>query len=221
MAETVKREETAWTGQIPGCGGCKILVDGARPLANREQDLEQVEEWNEHGELKDQIEDVEDIFGDMPVSGSVAEAQAAAAQREAQQAAAKGDKPPAPIRQASETRHISISEPKRDKSPASLLGKDTTVAMAMKQAGAEAAAKAGQKKTTAGTATTDSSSSNAPTSISSEIKREPDMEDHNTANTEAKTPALLAEEGAMKMTIEKLQSGNEADSTFVFPRQNQ
>lgn len=181
-----------------------------------------MEEWNEHGELKDQIDDLEDVFGDMPVSGSVAEAQAAAAQREAQQAAAKGGKPPAPLRQASETRHISISEPRREKAPAALAGKDATLSMAMKQAGAEAAAKAGQKKTTttptAGTntgTTAKAAATGSASSVSSESTRESDLEEVNTANTDAKTPALLAEEGAMKTTVEKLQSEGEVDSTCV------
>ena len=115
-----------------------------------QQDLEQVEDWNEHGELEDQIEDAIDIFGDVPISATTAEAQAAdAARREQQRQQAAGGS--AQARTASETRHISISEPGRHDSdarkPSQSEGKtDSPLNMAMRQAGAEAAKKAGEKK---------------------------------------------------------------------------
>lgn len=168
------------------------------------KDLEQIEEWNEYGELEDELEAVIDIFGDVPVSSTSAEAHAAAAERANAQAAGGSSQ----ARTASETRHISISDPKTDKKQDDSINKnDTPMSMAMRQAGAEAAAKAGQKKSTTALAPTktpedvtppDTKPSTTPTTL-------PESQEPSTV-TDAKTPGQLASEGAQKTSLAKITS---------------
>ncbi|KAK5944576.1 hypothetical protein PMZ80_003858 [Knufia obscura] len=179
-------------------------------------DLDQVEEWNEYGELEDQIEDQVDIFGDVPISATSAEAQAAAAARvEAQRAslASQG-------RTASETRHISISDPKegRKKSEDGSGGKDTQkegnspLSMAMRQAGAEAAAKTGQKKGAVGDVkaqeaakSKQATDSSIPAPVAGQVsKLDADAEDVSKVETGAKTPGQLASQGQSRTSVDKL-----------------
>lgn len=195
-----------------------------------EQDLEQVEEWNEYGELEEQIEDQIDIFGDVPISATAAEAQQAAAARAQAQEEARKSAQSGTGRTASETRHISISEPKdqkRKESDATTPGsekKDSPLSMAMRQAGAEAAAKAGQKKTTTATTTTsktdpvkiaDTSAAQesmpppeVPASATVSPKLDTGSADPDTAMTDAKTPGQLASEGAKKTSIDKIEASS-------------
>ena len=188
-----------------------------------QQDLEQVEDWNEHGELEDQIEDAIDIFGDVPISATTAEAQAAdAARREQQRQQAAGGS--AQARTASETRHISISEPGRHDSdarkPSQSEGKtDSPLNMAMRQAGAEAAKKAGEKKDASKPALMPTSSEaqvlneernkampppDVPASAATGL--DPDAEDVSQVETGAKIPSQLAAQGATKTTTDKMES---------------
>lgn len=189
------------------------------------QDLETVEDWNEHGELEDQIEDQIDIFGDVPISATSVEAHAAAAARlEAQKASSSSQG-----RTASETRHISISDPKSDArrqsedNPAGSLGdgkRDThsPLSMAMRQAGAEAAAKAGQSSSGSSTGTSGTSGKTATISTSREPsgttvpaptpakvpKLDAGAEEVSQVETGAKTPEQLASQGQSRTSVDKL-----------------
>ena len=189
-----------------------------------------MEEWNEYGELEDQIEDQVDIFGDVPISATSAEAQATAAARlEAQRSSSSSQG-----RTASETRHISISEPvgearrKGEERAESLADakKDThsPLSMAMRQAGMEAAAKvkAGQKKSEEASgggsgaekskaAATGTSTSEDPTDSSTSTpstaalpKLDADAEEVAKVETDAKTPEVLASQGQKKTSTDKL-----------------
>ncbi|KAK5087050.1 hypothetical protein LTR05_004221 [Lithohypha guttulata] len=198
-------------------------------------DLEQVEEWNEHGELEDQIEDQIDIFGDVPISATSEQAHAAAAARSQAQEQARQSAAAGLGRTASETRHISISEPQRDKDQRNKSvdaqqpqehnmsdKKDTPLSMAMKQAGHEAAAKAGQKNvsmsssgaaaTVTPKATAAPESSMPPPSIPASAI-DPDAEEPGTLNTEAKTPEQLSKEGVSRgVSIDKVNSNSDGAS---------
>lgn len=187
-----------------------------------------MEEWNEYGELEDQIEDQIDIFGDVPISATSAEAHAAAAARnEAQRASLASIG-----RTASETRHISISDPReelaRKKSqtddspnPAVNLGdkKNSPLSMAMRQAGAEAAAKAGQKSSStsgaqAQAATTGKDPTDTTTSApATAAKLDPDAEEVTQTETAAKTPEQLASQGQKKTSVDKLGGSPEDEGT--------
>lgn len=178
--------------------------------ADRFQDFEQIEEWNEYGELEDEIEAVIDIFGDVPVSSTAAEAQAAAAERANAQSTGGSSQ----ARTASETRHISISDPKNDRKKSETADKpESPMSMAMRQAGAEAAAKAGQKKDTSTTAAPatktptdvtplDTKPSTTPTTL-------PESQEPSTV-TDAKTPGQIASEGAPKISLDKINSSQTA-----------
>ena len=158
------------------------------------QDLEQIEEWNEYGELKEQIEDTpaEDLLSTKPAA------------------------PPAPAqvsaptsRDSSQGRHISISEPPKsaDRNPAAALEQTgSPMAMAMRQAGAEAAAKAGQKKTAKPVTTVPKPTEIDTTAPTSEVKIATPMADpaEDPAITQAKAPAQLAAEGAKRTSLDKI-----------------
>lgn len=186
-------------------------------------DLEQVEEWNEHGELEDQIEDQIDIFGDVPISATSEQAHAAAAAREEAQRHATGSVG----RTASETRHISISEPEKEQRRRAEESakehnmsdkKDTPLSMAMKQAGQEAAEKAkssagaGQKNVSNSGITDMPPPSSIPPSAARAAKAlDADAEEPETLNTQAKTPVQLSKEGVPRASsIDKSAAADEA-----------
>ncbi len=127
--------------------------------------------------------------------------------------------------------HISISEPAEDrrKSSANAPKKDDTpLTMAMRQAGAEAAAKAGQKKVVKpGSLLSDKPKSpNDPTSPAvpapiSDVKlgkasRDPHA---STETTAAKMPMQLAAEGAKRTSVDKIaESESSTDAETETPR---
>lgn len=100
--------------------------------------------------------------------------------------------------------------------------KDTPLSMAMKQAGHEAAAKAGQKNvsmsssgaaaTVTPKATAAPESSMPPPSIPASAV-DPDAEEPGTLNTEAKTPEQLSKEGVSRgVSIDKVNSNSDGAS---------
>lgn len=212
-------------------------------LTSLHQDLEQVEDWNEHGELEDQIEDQVDIFGDVPISATSAEAHATAAARaqaqaEAVAAAKASGGAGSQARTASETRHISISDPKDEGRKGSASSgserRDSPLSMAMRQAGAEAAAKGAQKKSSSGGSAVEvtkgttaprqrpldeSESAGTGTKIpppeASKVlpKLDADSEEVSKVATGAKTPELLAAEGAKKTSLDKVATASSGSST--------
>ena len=120
-------------------------------------------------------------------------------------------------RSSSETRHISITEPKETQkdntsnNPGGGLKKDddSPLSMAMRQAGAEAAAKAGQKKTgTAQAAAAPSSepdtSEKTPTPASTKMSADAEEPGLDANATAAKTPAQLAAEGKARTSVDKI-----------------
>ncbi|KIW87044.1 uncharacterized protein Z519_12341 [Cladophialophora bantiana CBS 173.52] len=175
-------------------------------------DLEQIEEWNEYGELKEQIAATQD-FGGLATTTNLAP------QVPATSASSSGP----PSRASSETRHISIAEPTEkekhtaagDAKPAlSQKSAESHMNMAIRQLGAEAAAKATQKKgataqpakaaavPTKGQSTTDQ----VPTATAERLSTEAAAESADTAKevTAAKTPAQLASEGAARTSVDKI-----------------
>lgn len=157
-------------------------------------DLEQIEEWNEYGELKEQIDD-------NPAVEALPTKTAAPA------APAQVSGPPS--RDSSETRHISISEPPKsaDRNPAATLDQTgSPMAMVMRQAGAEAAAKAGQKKTLKPMPTAPKPTEKETTAPIVEARIASPMADPSTEPemTQAKAPAQLAAEGAKRTSVDKI-----------------
>ncbi|KAK7887352.1 hypothetical protein LTR67_009772 [Exophiala xenobiotica] len=173
-------------------------------------DLEQIEEWNEYGELKDQIAGFSELGG--PAATSTPDTLAP----EAPSTSTASSGPTS--RASSETRHISITEPKARESagsentPASSSKPaESPMNVAMRQLGAEAAAKAGQRKAATAQAakaptkapdTTEQTPVPAATRLSADVAVEsPDMATEVTA---AKTPAQLASEGAKRTSVDKI-----------------
>lgn len=159
-------------------------------------DLDEIEEWNEYGELKQQIgatsadDGMSAMFSTPPKPPAIT---------------------PAPTsREHSQSRHISISEPRdsHDAGPANALKKDDTpLTMAMRQAGAEAAQKAGQKKTTNAVPLQKAEPSETETTAPlTETKLGKGAEDPESATeiTAGKTPAQLASEGAKRTSVDKI-----------------
>lgn len=158
------------------------------------QDLEQIEEWNEYGELKEQIEDTPT---DDPIS----------IRSTAPAAPAQTSTPTS--RDSSRGRHISISEPPKsaDRNPAAALEQTKSpMAMAMRQAGAEAAAKAGQKKTVKPMSTAAEPTERDTTAPVVEANIASPMADPSTepGTTQGKIPAQLAAEGAKRSSVDKI-----------------
>ncbi|EXJ59454.1 uncharacterized protein A1O5_12079 [Cladophialophora psammophila CBS 110553] len=180
-------------------------------------DLEQIEEWNEYGELKEQIAATQD-FGSLTATANLAP----------QVPATSASSSSPPSRASSETRHISIAEPTEkekhaaagDAKPASSQkSAESHMNMAIRQLGAEAAAKATQKKgaaaqptkaaavPTKGQSTTDQ----VPTAAADRLSTEAAVESADTAKevTAAKTPAQLALEGAARTSVDKIAESSD------------
>lgn len=185
------------------------------------QDLEQIEEWNEYGELKEQIAAVSDMG--VPTTSSTPSNLAAEPPQGRPTASTNSSGPPS--RASSETRHILISDPKdkeTDSGPApSQKPTEPPLNVAMRQLGAEAAAKAGQKKAAAAQpakAPIKPPDNTEQTPVPATTKLSPDaaVESPETATevTAAKTPAQLAAEGAKKTSIDKIaETGGSAATT--------
>ena len=183
--------------------------------------MEQIEEWNEYGELKDQIAATQD-FGTFtapaPISAASLTPDVAATSTTS---TPKRSGPPS--RASSETRHISIAEPSErekergsdGKAPASQKTAESPMNVTIKQLGTEAAAKAAQKKVGAGTQSPKAAAT--PTSESGTLEQTPspaatkfsteaavDSGDMAAVVTAAKTPAQLATEGAGRTSVGKI-----------------
>ncbi|OAP55679.1 hypothetical protein AYL99_09831 [Fonsecaea erecta] len=178
-------------------------------------DLEQIEEWNEYGELKEQIAANQD-FGSLTASTTLAP------QVPVTSTSSTPSRSGPPSRASSETRHISIAEPsEKEKEKHSAAGDakahksaENPMNLAIRQLGAEAAAKATQKKGAAaqppkaaavparGPSTTDQ----VPTAAADRVGTEAAVESADTAAevTAARTPAQLASEGAVRTSVEKI-----------------
>ncbi|OAL34120.1 hypothetical protein AYO20_06575 [Fonsecaea nubica] len=165
-------------------------------------DLEQIEEWNEYGELKEQIAATQD-FGGLTTSANLAP------QVPATSTASTPSRSGPPSRASSETRHISIAEPSEKEKEKNAVAGDTRLAasqkpaenpmnVAFRQLGAEAAAKATQKKSAA--------AAQSPKAAADRVGTEAAVESADTAAevTAAKTPAQLASEGAARTSVGKI-----------------
>ncbi|KAJ9614253.1 hypothetical protein H2200_002389 [Cladophialophora chaetospira] len=168
-------------------------------------DLEQIEEWNEYGELKEQIAATQD-FGTYtaPTSNLAPEAAAASTASTPQRSGP-------PSRASSETRHISIAEPteKNDgenKSGSSQKPTESPMNMAIRQLGAEAAAKAAQKKAGGASQTTKVAPAPVTEKPTDPLSSEAAVSSPDTAAevTAAKTPTQLASEGAGRASLGKI-----------------
>ncbi|EXJ82550.1 hypothetical protein A1O3_06363 [Capronia epimyces CBS 606.96] len=193
-------------------------------------DLEQIEEWNEYGELKDQIAATQDLGGLKATSASLLPEPPTASTAASTPQRSSGP----PSRASSETRHISIFDPKdkeRDKEggaaeSTSHKPTDAPITLAMRQLGAEAAAKAGHKKAAAAQAAkaavapTKEPSTTDQIPVPATIKSSADaaVESPETAPnvTAAKTPAQLASEGAKRTSVDKIsESEGETASPVI------
>ncbi|KIW14646.1 hypothetical protein PV08_07430 [Exophiala spinifera] len=184
-------------------------------------DLEQIEEWNEYGELQDQIAGFSEFGGPVPTPAPAPTPATLAPEPTTRSANSSGP----PSRASSETRHISIAEPKGKDSAASegaaSKPAETPLNIAMRQLGAEAAAKAGQKKAAALQAAkvptkTPDTTEKIPVPATTKLSVDAAAEDPETVGevTAAKTPALLAAEGAKRTSIDKIaESEGGASST--------
>ncbi|KAI1612577.1 hypothetical protein EDD37DRAFT_648115 [Exophiala viscosa] len=168
-------------------------------------DLEQIEEWNEYGELKEQI-----AAADTGVSMTSTPSNLTAEPPHVRPTASTTSSGP-PSRASSETRHILISDPKDKESESAEKPSEPPLNVAMRQLGAEAAAKAGQKKAAtaqAAKAPTKPPDNTETTPVPATTKLSPDVavESPETATevTAAKTPAQLASEGAKKTSVDKI-----------------
>jgi hypothetical protein len=134
-----------------------------------------------------------------------------------------------PSRDSSETRHISISEPAKpaDRNPAAVQDQtESPMAMAMRQAGAEAAAKAGQMKTTkpipaAPQPTETETTAPVVEPIIASPMADPSFEPQT---TEAKAPTQLAAEGAKRTSVDKIaetEKGTDASGSSETPASNE
>lgn len=116
-------------------------------------------------------------------------------------------KSPSISRSSSETRHISISEPKdsreKENPAASMRRDDSPLALAMRHAGAEAAAKAGSKKTAISASPSRPSITEIPaeaTHVGNRASETAALDIPDTTITDAKTPEKLSAEGSIRRT---------------------
>ena len=180
-----------------------MLTDGS-------QDLEEIEEWNEYGELKQQIG---------ATAGAPPTPTTSTANTPSKPSALSSSADPISTpRSAPMTKpeHISIAEPAEDMrkpSPTAPKKDDTPLTMAMRQAGAEAAAKAGQKKVVKpGSLLSDNPKSpddpTSPTTAApiANVKLGKASADPqaSTETTAAKIPTKLAAEGAKRTSVDKI-----------------
>jgi hypothetical protein len=175
--------------------------------------LEQIEEWNEYGELKDQIASTQD-FGTFTAPAATTATSLSPGAAGATTASTPQRSGP-PSRASSETRHILISEPTNKQKSGDGKPAESAMNMTMRQLGAEAAAKAAQKKvgnvaksTKPVTSPTEEKTSvePAPSSASKSLTSEAALESPTTAAevTAAKTPAQLDSEGATRTSVGKI-----------------
>ncbi|KEF57686.1 uncharacterized protein A1O9_05604 [Exophiala aquamarina CBS 119918] len=187
-------------------------------------DIEQIEEWNEYGELKEQIAGA-DEFGTLGAStlGANLTPGPTATTAAADTTTSTPQRSGPPSRASSETRHISITEPNKDKEKdtGSQKTTDSPGNQILRQLGAEAAAKAAQKKTAATSAAkapakVPSTSEATPTAAATKLSADAAVESSNTVTeaTAAKTPIQLATEGAKRTSIDKIA---ESEPTATSP----
>jgi hypothetical protein len=194
----------------------------------RAQDLEQIEEWNEYGELKDVIASA-DFAGVKPTAPTAAPA-TLSTETAVPTTSSEPQRSGPPSRAPSE-RHISIAElPDKDaverKPSAPQTPVESPMTLTMRQLGAEAAAKAAQKKT--GTSVQPAKPAVAPvtetiipdstpTSAATKLSTDAAVDSPDTAAeaTAAKTPAQLASEGATKTSVEKLDKIAESEERLA------
>ncbi|KIV98027.1 hypothetical protein PV10_01720 [Exophiala mesophila] len=197
-------------------------------------DLEQIEEWNEYGELKEQIAEA-DEFGSL--GSSTANATLAPEPPISTTNASTPQRSGPPSRASSETRHISIAEPSKDKEATKPA--ESSLNQTIRQLGAEAAAKAGQKKAaaTAAAVTSASSSTTTPTTAAKVPTKSPSTTDQIpvpaatklsadaavdsgegvAAVTAAKIPSQLAAEGAKRTSVDKIAETENTTTTTSDP----
>ncbi|EXJ78410.1 hypothetical protein A1O1_08810 [Capronia coronata CBS 617.96] len=185
-------------------------------------DLEQIEEWNEYGELKDQVAASLNLGSLTTSSASIVP--------EPPTTTSTPQRSGPPSRASSETRHISIFDPKDKDKDGSSSGTEATshkptdapINVALRQLGVEAAAKAGQKKAAAAQAAKaavaptkePSTTDQIPVPAATKLSAEAAVESPETAPnvTAAKTPAQLATEGAKRTSVDKI-ADSEAEAT--------
>ena len=196
-----------------------ITTKAMRPCSNSSQDIEQIEEWNEYGELKEQIEEADEFgaSGTSTVGANLAPAPSAFDNN-----APSPQRSGPPSRASSETRHISIAEPKKDKDKEAASQKpgDAPGNLIMRQLGAEAAAKASQKKTATSTAAKVpvaplSTSEQTPVPAVTKLSADAAVDSPETVTeaTATKTPNQLAAEGAKRTSVDKIATSESSPSS--------
>ncbi|KPI43209.1 uncharacterized protein AB675_6882 [Cyphellophora attinorum] len=208
-------------------------------------DLDQIEEWNEFGELHEQIESADDFLDGSaaPVNPNAISlrpepAPGVANQLTPIQPAPGGIKKDPKATSAtsslasSETRHISITEPtaleREGRSPIATPS-ENPMTMTMRQLGAEAAARAKDRKTSGAIpksvpVSSPSAKSDIPLSppAATTDAKEREASDPSQAPevTAAKAPAQLAAEGVKRTSVDKIEAasastGNTTTSTSI------
>lgn len=179
------------------------------------QDLEEIEEWNEYGELKQQI-------GATP---AFTVTPAASAANTPSKPPPSLDAPTEPISTPStasaKSDHIQIEEPAeghRKTSTDEAKKGDTPLTIAMRQAGAEAAQKASQKKVVKLGSTISSNPLSLDVSSLSNAKdtkltKASEESQTLTEITAAKTPMVLAAEGAKRTSVDKIAGSESSTDT--------
>jgi len=172
--------------------------------------LEEIEEWNEYGELKQHIGATPAVSATPATSTTTTPSKVPSS---------LSTSPRATSAPSTKSEHIHIEEPAeghRKTSASTPKRDDTPLTMAMRQAGAEAAQKASQKKAVkSGSLPTSpgaSSRSDATDTKLNQALQEP----HALAEmAAAKTPAVLAAEGAKRTSVDKIadsESSTESES---------
>jgi hypothetical protein len=176
-------------------------------------DLDEIEEWNEYGELKQQLSAADP--GSAPVAAAAAASTDATATTTTipsnpdSTLTAQSTDSQARARSASDSRHISISEPadSHDTPAAPPKKEGTTLAMAMRQAGAEAAAKATQKKSMKATPKpppTEKEPETAPAVPEPKVDQSMEGPEAATEIMAAKTPTQPTSEGIVRTSVDKV-----------------
>ena len=157
-------EETAWTGENGAGGRCKgatlYASESLTALMLNTQDLEEVEEWNEYGELKDNI-NASAPKAPAPATPTPSTANTpskpppSTADTSSKDTPSTPSKAPAPLK----TAPSSTDTPPRPAAPSST---DSPLTTAMRQAGFEAAKKAGDAKTKARSEALEAAKAQAP-----------------------------------------------------------
>jgi hypothetical protein len=208
VGKTVERQEAARVSQVWQHSRGKINSSRRslplKVLTGSSQDLEEVEEWNEYGELKQQIGATLVAAPTPTASAANTPSKAPTTPLPVPSTASKAPSDmlsPSPLsKETSEQLDSSSLSPSKKE--------ETPLTMAMRQAGAEAAKKAGEKKgsrSIAPASTKDMEATEVPMpAIETKIAKSVEEPGVLAETTAAKIPEKLAEEGAKRTSVDRI-----------------